>query len=288
MTWQLLVAIYLILGTVTYLLQRRLGVSLPQHKRLVTGFFFVAVHYPIGLIVAAFYAPNLYIGWLNLGLLLVGSWVFPLINIATLRANKDIDAGLFAVLTNLTPIITIVAASVFLSEGLGPLQIIATITILVSACLATLPGWRFRARKTPGGLAFALLAVVLMGLAVVYERWMLTRIDFGAYLVLGWGAQTLWTGIMAWPQRKQFSVLVNKKQLGPMMWYALSATLKGIAFVGALSLTTNVSLVSACTGLLPVFVVFAAYYVLKEKQWLAYKIVASVLGTAGLILLCFT
>lgn len=73
MTWQLLLTVYLLLNTASYLLQRKLGQTLAEHKRLVSGFFFLVIHYPMGLLVAAYGSPNLSIGWLNILLLLVGS-----------------------------------------------------------------------------------------------------------------------------------------------------------------------------------------------------------------------
>lgn len=285
MSWQLLIAIYLVLSTATYILQKKLGTSLPNHKRLVSGFFFLAIHYPMGLLVAAFSSPHLAIGWLNMFFLLVGSWVFPIINIVTLRANKDIDAGLFAVLSNLTPIVTIVAASILLKEDLNHTQLVGAVIILSSAFLVTLPGLRFRGRSIASGLMFAVMAISLSGLATVYERWMLTRIDFGAYLILGWGAQTLWMTVVSWPQRKQLKALRNKKNFPALLSYALAASIKGIVFIGALRLTTNVSLLSAITSFLAVMVVIAAYFALKERRWLWYKVGAAIIGAAGLIIL---
>jgi drug/metabolite transporter (DMT)-like permease len=285
MSWQFLIAIYLVLSTATYILQRKLGTSLPSHKRLVSGFFFLIVHYPMGLLVAVFSSSNLAIGWLNAFFLLIGSWVFPVINIVTLRANRDIDAGLFAVLSNLTPIVTICAASMLLKEDLSSTQLVGATIILSSAFLVTLPGLRFRGRNIANGLMFAVMAITLSGLATVYERWMLTRIDFGAYLVLGWGAQSLWMAAATWPQRKQLKILKNKKHFPAILMYALAASIKGIVFIGALKITTNVSLLSAVTGFLAVMVVIAAYFSLKEKRWLWYKVGAATVGAAGLIVL---
>lgn len=283
--WQLLVVGYLILGTAAYLLRRTLAQSLSKHNKLVNGFFFLCVLYPTGLIVAAFSSPNLNIGWVNLALLLGGSGIFPLINLSAFRANKDVDAGLYTIINNITPIITIIAATLLLNEKLSDQQLLGATIIILSAFLATLPRLRHRGTSKSTGLAFALISVGLLGLAIVYERWMLTRIDYGAYLVFGWGAQTFWMTILAWSDRKYIKLLRNKKDFIPVLGYGITNTLKGLSFVTALKLSGNASVVSAFGSFMAVLVVLSAYFVLKEKEWLLFKIIAAVIGTAGLIIL---
>src|SRR5665213_3076 len=202
MTWQLLLITYLILSTATYLFQRTLGKRYSEHRRLISGFFFLVLHYPSGLLVAAFLAPNLAIGSLNILILLVGSWVFPLINVLSIRASKDADAGLFSILINLAPIVTIIGATLLLKESLTNHQLLGAAIILASAFLVTLPNLSRRGKTRQSGILIVLAIVLLSGLATVYERWMLGRIDLGAYMVFGWGAQTLWMTVIAWPERK--------------------------------------------------------------------------------------
>jgi drug/metabolite transporter (DMT)-like permease len=286
MTWQLLSIAYLVLGTATYLLQRKLGQSLPQHKRLVTGFFFIFIHYPMGLLVALSLSHNLDIGWLNMAFLLAGGWVFPIINLLTLKANKTVDAGLFTILSNIAPIITIVTAYFLLHEHLNHHQFVGAVIILASASLVTLPGLFNRRRsRLSTGILFALVAFLLTGFATVYETWMLSRIDLGTYLILGWGSQTLWTAIVTWPERKQLKVLRIKKNFAPILGYALANSLKGICFVAALKLSDSASLVTAFTSFMAVTVVVAAYFILRERDWLWIKIGAAIAGSIGLLIL---
>lgn len=285
MTWQALLAVYLILNTATYILQRRLGQTLAKHRRLVAGFFFLVVHYPVGLFVAFSLSPDLAIGWVNAGILLLGSWIFPLINILSLRASKDVDAGHFTVMSNVTPVVTIVAATVLLNEQLNNHQLVGAVIIIASAFIVTLPYLRSRSRSKTSGVVIALTVFLLAGLATVFERWMLTRIDLGAYLVFGWGAQTIWMALTAWPERKHFKILKNKKYFMPIMGYAVASSIKGVFFLAALQLSGNASLFSAFASFTAIMVVPAAYYLLKEKQWLWLKILAAITGTVGLIVL---
>lgn len=285
MSWQALLIIYLLLNTATYLLQRKLGQKLESHRRLVAGFFFLIIHYPTGLFVAFFLAPDLAIGWLNILFLLIGSWVFPLINVLSLKASKDVGAGRFTILSNVRPIVTVAAATLLLNESLNNHQLLGAIIIVTSAFLVTLPNIRQRSKTKSSGLLIALLVFVLAGLATVYERWMLTRIDLGAYFVFGWGAQTLWMALIAWPERKHLKVLKDKTNFFPILGYAVASSVKGVCFIAALHLSGNASLFGVFSSFTAIMVVPAAYFILKERQWIWLKILAALIGTVGLVIL---
>jgi len=214
-----------------------------------------------------------------------GELIFPVINLLAYRANKDVDAGLYTILNNLTPIITITTAWLLLNEGLSNRQLLGAAIIITSTFLASLPNLLNRSRTKTIGFVYALASVSLLGLAITFERYMLTRMDFGAYLVFGWGAQTLWMTILAWPERKNLNLLRSSRVAKPIIGYGLTNTFKGLCFVGALRLSGNASLVSAFSSFMAVLVVLAAYFALKEKEWLAFKIVAAVIGAFGLIIL---
>lgn len=277
--------VYLFLGTAGYLLRRKLAQTLTRHNRLINGFFFIAILYPLGLLVAAFSAPDLSIGWLNFAFLLAGSAIFPLINLLAFKASKDVDAGLYTILNNLTPIVTIIAASLLLHESLNGQQLLGAAIIITSAFLATIPRLRRRTTSSSTGMILALISVFLLGLAIVYERWMLTRIDFGAYLVFGWGAQTMWMAIVAWPERKYLHILKVRKNFVPILSYGVTNAFKGLCFVSALKLSGNASIIGAFASFMAVLVVLSAYFILKEKEWLWFKVAAAIIGTVGLVLL---
>lgn len=286
MDWQLLLVAYLILGTSTFLWRRQLAKAFAHHNRLVNAFFFVAVLYPIGLIVALFTSPNLAIGWTSLCLLLLGGGIFPLSNLLAYRANRDIDAGLYTIISNITPVVSIAAASIFLHETLTGKQFIGAAIILVAAILVTLPQLRHHMIHNRGALGYALVSVVIIGLGFVFERYMLTRMDFGAYLVFGWGAQVLWGVGLAWRDRRALKGMLRDVQLRiPLLGYSLSATLRGLCFVGAMALSGNASIVAAWISFLTVMVVLAAYFILKESEWLWLKLGGASIGVVGLLLL---
>jgi drug/metabolite transporter (DMT)-like permease len=285
MGWQLFLIGYLVLGVSGYLLRRTLAHSLAIHNRLVNGFFFIVTLYPTGLIVALFMHPHLGIGWQNLAFLLIGSTIFPIANVLAYRANNEVDAGLYTILNNLKPLVTITTAWMLLHEKLAGHQILGAAVIVSSSFLVTLPNLKHHLKSKHAGLALALMSIGLVGAGTTYERFMLTRMDFGAYLVFGWGAQALWMAILAWPERKHVHLLRSRKNLLPVLAYSIGSSLKGLFFLAALKLSGSASIVSASGSFMAILVVLAAYVTLKEKGWIWLKICAALAGAGGLIIL---
>lgn len=285
MTWQWLLLGYLVLGTASYLFRRQLAKTFATANRLVNAFFFVVVLYPIGLVIAAFTTPDLSIGWASFWLLLIGGAIFPSANLLIYRANKDLDAGLFTIISDLIPVTAIVFGWLLLQEGLTGQQLIGTAIILLSTLVVTLPQLKHHMRHNRIALMCAFIGVVVVGLGFVFERYMLTRMDFGAYIVFGWGLQLLWAVAFAWSERKQYKMLLNPKIRGKLWGYSLTSAFRGLCIVGALYLSGNVSVVMASTSFLTVLVVVAAYFILKEKDHLWLKLGAAGLGMIGLLLI---
>lgn len=285
MPWQLFLAGYLILGVTGYLLRRKLAHSLAFHNRLVNGFFFLITLYPTGLIVAFFLQPNLNIGWQNIIFIVLGCLIFPLANILAYKANDEVDAGLYTVLNNLKPLITISTAWLLLQEKLIGSQLIGAAIIISSSFLVTLPNLKHHIKNKNFGLLFALASIFLVAIGTTYERFMLTRIDFGAYLVFGWGAQASWMVLIAWPERRHIHLLKNPQNFWPVLTYGISSSFKGLFFLAAVKLSDNVSLVSASSSFMAVLTVLAAYVTLRERKYVWLKLVAAFAGAGGLLLL---
>lgn len=285
MSWQLLLIGYLVLGTASYLWRRQLAKTFAKANSLVNAFFFVAVLYPIGLFVAALTTPDLSVGWASFWLLLAGGAIFPFVNLLIYRANRDMDAGLFTIISDLVPVVSVTAGWLLLNEGLTGQQLIGAAVILLAALLATLPQLKHHMRNNRKAMICAFAAVILLGLGFVFERYMLTLMDFGAYIVLGWGLQMVWGVLFALPERKSYKILFDPKIRGKLWAYSLSSTFRGLCIVGALYLSGNVSVVMASASFLTVLVVAAAYFILKEKERLALKMSAATLGVVGLLLI---
>lgn len=285
MTWQFFLVSFLLLSVVAELLRRRLGQSIPQYNRLVNAFFFIGIHYPAGLAAAYFIGFDLNIGWFNALALFVAGILFPLSGMMAFRASKDVDAGLFGILSNLKTVVTLILAAWLLSERLTPQQFIGALIIILSALLVTTISYSHSSRSTKKGVLLAVFTVVLMGIETVYEAWMLQRIGLGSYLVYGWGLQTLWMAVFAWPQRKYIKKIINRRYGTEVFVLSVARSLKGFAILSALAITHSASVVGAFTSFLPVMVVAAGFLFLGERKYLKLKFLAAVAGTIGLLIL---
>ena len=285
MGWQLFLIGYLVLGVNGYILRRKLAHSLAIHNRLVNGFFFLVTLYPTGLIVALFMRPHLAIGWGNVALLLVGSAIFPIANILAYRANNEVDAGLYTILNNIKPLVTITTAWLLLHEKLVGHQLVGAAIVIIASFVITIPNIKHHFRNKNNGILFALISIGMVGIGTTYERFMLTRMDFGAYLVFGWGIQALWMAILAWPDRTHIPLLAKRQNLTAVGIYGLSCSLKGLFFLAALKLSGSASVVSASGSFMAVLVVLVAYITLREKNRMFLKVGVAVAGAIGLILI---
>ena len=172
-----------------------------------------------------------------------------------------------------------------LNEGLNSREFLGAALIIASTFLVSIPGFLSRSRSKVTGLLLALLSVLMLGVATTFERWMLTRISFSAYLIYGWGFQALWMSIIAWPDRKYIKTLRNSKLKQPIITFGLVNAIKGLLWLGALRLSGNASLVTAFGSFTAILVVLSAYFALREREYIAYKFMASSIGAIGLVIL---
>ena len=282
--WQILILFYFIFGSASYLLRRVLAQKLGEHNRIINSVFFIFFLLPAIFILVPFFPHNLHIGTLNLFFLLGGSVIWPVCNVLSFQANKKVDVGVFAIISNLSPLFTILIAIPFLHENLSRGQVLGGILLVISGVLAAISQFK-KSNKVPlNALSACLLAAVVLGVAIAYERFMLTRVDFGAYLVYGWGSQILWSIIIAHKEITKLPFLLKKDAESRNIILAWGATnlLKSLSFILALK-TSTASIISVATDFLSVAVVVSAYFFLKERNQVAYKILASIIGIAGLL-----
>lgn len=284
--WQLLIVVYLVFGVANYLLRRLLAKKLGDHNRLINAIFFVFFLLPTTIIISLFFPHNLNVGAVNLLLLFVGSLIWPISALVAFNANKKVDVGIFAVINNLSPVFTLLIAIPFLHETLKGPQWFGVGLLVSSGILAASSQLKKHNRANSNGILMCVLSAATFGVAIAYERFMLTRIDLGAYLIYGWGSQIIWSVIIAGKEMKNIVNLFNKdggtrKTL--FIWGSVNA-FKAIVFIIALK-NSSASLIGSATNFMSVAVVIAAYFYLNERQHMVYKWTAAVIGVIGLLLI---
>lgn len=284
--WQFLILLYFVFGSASYLLRRVLAQELGEHIRAINAVFFLFFLLPAIPILVFFFPHNLHVGVLNLFLLIIGSAIWPICNLLALHSNKKVDVGIFTIISNLSPIFTILIAIPFLHESLNTVQIAGAGLLITSGIIATVSQMRGSNKISTDGILACLLSALVLGVAVAYERFMLSRVDFGTYLVFGWGAQIFWAVFMARKEIQKLPELFKKglriKKL-ILVWGAVTL-FKSLSFILSLKIS-SASVISVATDFMSVVVVISAYFFLNERKHINYKIIATIVGVAGLLLI---
>lgn len=285
--WQVALLLYFVFGTTSYLLRRVLAQKVGEHNRLINAIFYACFLLPAVIVLGFIFPHNLHIGALNYVLLILYGLVWPCYFLIAFRANRLVDAGVFTIINNLSPLVTIVVALPFLHEHLTSFQYFGGALLILSGILVAYPHVK---RVNPIGISGVMTCVgaaVIMGLAVAYERFMLNRVDFGTYFLIGWGAQVFWALVFAHRDFKKIPALLGKNSAVRgivIAWGAVSA-LRSVAFVTSLKTSGSASIISVASDFLSVAVVVAAYFFLRERDHMRIKIGAVIIGVAGLLLI---
>lgn len=285
--WQLFIVLYFIFSTAAYLLRRVLAQKIGEHNRLINSIFFLVFLLPAAIILTFFFPHNLNVGWVNLVLLLGGSVVWPISNIVAFSANKKVDVGIFTIINNLSPLFTMMIALPFLHENMSVLQYLGIVLLILSGVIAASSHAMKNIRMSLEGILMCLFSAVVLGVGIAYESFMLHRVDFGAYLIYGWGAQIVWMAILTGRELRKLPKFINTNaEISKMLliWGGMKA-LGSVAFILALKISGSASIISSASDFLSVSVVIAAWFFLNERKHIIYKLFASVIGIAGLLLI---
>jgi drug/metabolite transporter (DMT)-like permease len=286
--WQLLLFFYFVLSTIDYLLRRVLAKRLGNHNRLINAIFFLIFLLPETIILGFLFPHNLNVGLLNVVLLLGGSIIWPLLGLSSFQANKKVDVGIFAVISNVSPVFTIAIALPFLHEKVSSLQMVGIALLILSGVLAASSQIHKRKYMSKEGILLCFLSAFILGVATAFERFMLNRVDFGTYLIYGWGSQIVWAAILAGKELKKMPELLAKtsETRQTIVSWGTARALEAVCFISALKLS-NAAIISSATDFLSVAVVIAAYYYLKEREHMFYKLLATAVGIVGLLFIAY-
>jgi len=283
--WLLLIFGFYIGSVSSYLIRRKLAGEFQQFNKLINAVWYVFFLLPTGLLLLPFFPHDLAIGWTNLFLLLVGSLIFPIYNLAAFKANQVVDVGVFSIINNLSPLFTLAIAVPLLAEHPTAVQYMGIFLLVLASFVVSITRQKKNSTKISSGILLSFASAALLGMAIAYERYMISRIDFGSYLIFGWGSQILWMVIITGKEWLRLPEFVSKAGYKIIIGFGSSNAFRSICFIMALLISGSASLTSAATSFSSVLVVIAAYFILNERSHIYQKLSAAVIGICGLLLL---
>lgn len=286
--WLIPLAVFFVAGAASNLLRRHLAQKEHLSPNLINLVFYVGFILPGGIIIGLSlphtFTPDLQ----TLGLLVFCSLIWPAYFLLAFKANKHIDASVFSMIADLSPIVTAMIAYFLFTERLTSLQIVGVLALILSGVIAMYPDITSKVKIRILGIQIALVCMLLLGVGVAVEKLVYDVAGIGTYFLFCWTLQVLWMVIIA---RKEIhnlsSLFVDKRERTYVLLHGLSGLLRSASFAIALLLSTSASLMNAASNFLTACILISAYFILGEKSNLQFKIAGSAVGLIGLFFVSF-
>lgn len=282
MSWEILLAISVVLSAIPVLLQRVLLKG--DHVEPIS--FSILFQFGVAAVVAvltlairgSITIPSLaHIGWS----LLIMTITYSLANIFIFNSLKVTEASRFTVIFASKTFFAIIALTIFFKEGLSNLQWLGAILIIIGVAIVYLQKTQSQLNR---GDLFALAAAFMFGIANTNDRYLVQFFDPYAYVIIGF----LLPGILialTYPRKiahikTYFTTTFMSKMFLLCLLYGLAA----ITFFAALQLAPNSSQVFTFNTFGAILTVILSIIFLKERDYLARKLVGAAVSLIGLIL----
>jgi len=277
MSYQYIFIMYLIATTLNSLLMRRYAVRTALHPMLSGILTNAVISLPIALIyvlvTGSFTAPTLKFALAALVEAMAGSAY----GVVALYAQKHADASTFATLIKAHVAIVVIMSSIFLAESLSIIQMVGTVFLVSSGAILS-KGIHKR------GLLYALAALPLLSLVVIFGRIVVRESNVGMYLVT---ASILGLLIKLAVKGHEFrsNLPEIKAEFKQRSVLSVVTFLQIALFVISVDRSDNVSLISSLASLKVITVMIASYLFMGERSNIQRKIAASALSIIGLLLI---
>lgn len=199
--------------------------------------------------------------------------------ISSYIAQKQVDAGITTLVSNVYTPVTIILATLLLNERLNLLQIGGTVLLLASIFLISK---KHRIGKFHFDKYFLLMALsgIMLGVTLTAERALQKTTGFTAGTMLSWWSQCAFLGIATIAlQSKTEHTAKNTLITGVLRFF------QSLSWVILIFVVGNLSLASAITTFKVVVIFIAAAVLLKEREDLPRKILGSLIAVAGLLMM---
>lgn len=286
MSWQIAIALHLLSSTCFALVYRGFAKGNPDKALLSTALMYLFTVSPAGIVYALFSGDVSFSfpGYLYI-YLLIGGVLFTFSNYFAFRANSHIDAAQFSIIGNLRVVTTISVSSLVLGETLTGGQFMGVALLLGAAVYIASLKFNRKTFRLDRYTLMAVLSALLLGLAISNEKFLLGKMSFATYLIVGWGFQTLMMSLFAVNHMHRAVTMIKSREFRVVLWLGAFRTIAGFTLVYALVDSDNSSLVSGFTAYKTALVVVGSYLVLKETDHIRTQVAGTVLATIGLMLL---
>lgn len=283
--WLIGIIGFFVFGTTASLCRRYLGEKVPGSNHHVNLVFYLFFLLPAAILLW-FFLPHSTVPSVNTIMLLVAtSLIWPVYFLLSYRASHDIDASVYSMMLDSSTVITVLTAYVVLQERLQPYQLVGIVALIASGIVAVWPDLRKRSRSNRLGIIAALASVALLGFGIVVDKLALNASELGTYFLYSWGIQTIFIVLISYKYLKSFpAFLKHSPQMRLVYLYGGSGVLRSLSFSMAIFLAASPSLVNAASAFVTTTILLAAYWVLRERDNMSYKIAGAVLGLAGLLI----
>lgn len=284
MSWQALLALHLLFTSAFAIVYRRVAKNLNGYGRIVTSVLYLCFQAPAGIAIGLWQGDKAlsfpFETWVLLGL---GALFFAGANFMAYRANEELDAAQFAIITNLEALFVIIIAGVFLGERLTGLQLLGALLLIIAAIDVAVEKTGRRTFRVSRASLIALSACLFVAAGLTTEKALLKEMGFATYVFLGWSAQTIVVGLFTFRDRKKFKH-VSAKQFAEMMVLGVLRLGAALSAVAAITMV-DISIVASVRSYKPILIFFGALIFLGEKRDFRRRIIGAGLATVGLLLL---
>jgi drug/metabolite transporter (DMT)-like permease len=281
MAWQFLILASVFLYSVSVLLQRILLKEERSDPKAYSVFFQLLTGFLIGGFGVLFKDvtfPNLRPLLLNLFLMAL---LYGFGNVFIFEALKTLEASRFTIIFASRALFTILASSLFLKEGLLPLQLLGTFLILLGVVLVNIESARLTFSRRE---LIAFFAAASFGLANTNDRFLLQEFKSYPYMFLVFIVPAILI-VLLYPRTvKKMVVFLESGVLVKMLLLCVVYAASAITFFSALQIARNSSQVVSINLTSVIVTVLLAIAFLKERKHLPQKLLGSLASFVGLLL----
>ena len=199
--------------------------------------------------------------------------------ITSFTAQRHVDAGVTSLVSNIYTPITIIISTLFLHEGLSPLQAVGT-TLLLASVVIVSKKHRLGRFKFDKYFLMVIASGVFLGILLSAERGLMKTTGFTAGTLVSWWSQCLGLGLVTLLTRSRSAYSRKDTMVTGGLKF-----LQAISWVTLLNLVNNLSVVSAITTFKIVVIFGAAALLLHEREDIKRKVLGCLVALVGLLLM---